>query len=109
MAIWAPTPEPIPEEESNLFVQLIQKIQGHIDALLKRPPERFTDISPEVTHRPDKIFTTILKGTPRVEERLSVDKKAQIVVAGYPIKSGEEILGAVIVEQSSHAILLLRL
>ncbi len=101
-------PEPALEEEGNPLIRFIQNIQGHIDALLKRPPEQFTDISPQVTHRPDKIFTAILKGTPRVEERLSVDGKAQIVVAGYPIKSGDEILGAVIVEQSSHAILALQ-
>ena len=96
------------EQGDGPFVLFFRNIQQHIDNLLRRPPTEFTDISPEVTHRPDKIFTTILKGTPKVEERLSLDEKAQIVVAGYPIKNGEDVMGAVIVEQSSHAILALQ-
>ncbi len=101
----AVAPESTAKEQNNWATRLIQNIQGYIDTLLKRPPIQFTDVSTEVIHRPDKIFTTILKGTPKVEERLSLDQKAQIIVAGYPIKSGQEILGAVIVEQSSHTIL----
>ncbi len=84
---------------------LMRHYQRYIDTLLNRPPVRFTDVPTTITHRPDKIFTTILKGSPRVEERPSLDNRAQIIVAGYPIKSGQDILGAVIVEQSSHAIL----
>lgn len=103
-----PTAENATEQADGSFIKLYRVVQQHIDNLLRRPPSQFTDISPEVTHRPDKIFTTILKGTPKVEERLSLDEKAQIVVAGYPIKSGEEVMGAVIVEQSSHAILALQ-
>lgn len=104
----APQIETAGEGERNWSIKLYQRIQQYVDGLLKRPPAQFTDVSPEVTHRPDKIFTTILKGTPKVEERPSLDQKAQIIVAGYPIKSGNEILGAVIVEQSSHAILALQ-
>ena len=103
-----PPTDPATEAEPNLMVTVYQFVQGHLDNLLKRPTSQFTDISPEVKSRPDKIFTTILKGTPRVEERLSLDQKAEIVVAGYPIKSGEAIMGAVIVEQSSNAILALQ-
>ena len=103
-----PPQDPAIEEDANWLVRFYQYVQGHVDALLKRPPAQFTDVSPEVTHRPDKIFTAILKGEPRVEQRLSLDEKAEIVVAGYPIRSGDEILGVVIVEQSSHAILALQ-
>ncbi len=83
-------------------------LQARIDALSKRPVEQFVDVPIDVTHRPDKIFTTILKGEARTHARPSLDQKAQIIVAGYPIKSGEEILGAVIVEQSSNAVLALQ-
>ena len=103
-----PPKDPSIEEDQNWLARAFKIVQGHIDALLKRPATQFTDISPEITHRPDKIFTAILKGEPRVEQRLSLDEKAEIVVAGYPIRSGGEILGAVIVEQSSHAILALQ-
>jgi dedicated sortase system histidine kinase len=105
----APAQDPSADEEArNLIIEIYQQVQRHLDALWKRPAEQFTDFPSETTHRPDKIFTTILKGTPRVEVRPSLDEKAQIIVAGYPIKSGEEVLGAVIVEQSSHAILALQ-
>ncbi len=111
--LWETPDRPAPETETeegevSLFVRLYRTIETHLDNLLRRPPTQFTDISPEVTHRPDKIFTTILKGTPRVEERPSLDNKAQIIVAGYPIRSDGEIQGAVIVEQSSNAILTLQ-
>ena len=70
--------------------------------------EQFVDVPIDVTHRPDKIFTAILKGESRVHTRPSLDQKAQIIVAGHPIKSGEEILGAVVVEQSGNAVLALQ-
>ena len=105
----APAQDPsTDDEEMNWIIKVYQQVQLHLDALWKRPAEQFTDFSSETTHRPDKIFTTILKGTPKVEVRPSLDEKAQIIVAGYPIKSGEDVLGAVIVEQSSHAILALQ-
>ncbi|MGR3983866.1 MAG: ATP-binding protein [Gammaproteobacteria bacterium] len=85
-----------------------RQIQRHIDALLKRPVEQFADVPTDVTHRPDKIFTTILKGESRVHARPSLDKKAQIISAGYPIRAGGEILGAVVVEQNSNVVLALQ-
>ncbi|NKB77508.1 MAG: HAMP domain-containing protein [Gammaproteobacteria bacterium] len=103
-----PTQNSQADEPVSWFSETYRAFRGHVDALLKRPPERFTDISEDITHRPDKIFTAILKGTPKVAQRPSLDNKAQIIVAGYPIKSGDEIMGAVIVEQSSHAILALQ-
>ena len=103
------TTQATPSEEDTFWLSdLFKSIKGHVDALLKRPTEEFVDIPMDTTHRPDKIFTTILKGTPKVAERPSLDNKAQIIVAGYPIKSGDEIMGAVIVEQSSHSILSLQ-
>ena len=103
-----PPADPDVEEEKSWLVRTYQGIQGHIDALLKRPPDQFSDILPEVSHRPDKIFISVLKGTPKVEERPSLDKKTEIIVAGYPIKSGEKIIGVVVVEQTSNAILALQ-
>ena len=105
------TPETVNESDqdnTNILTSMFQNILRSIDSLLSRPSTQFTDISPDITIRPDKIVSTILKGTPRVEERPSLDNKAQIIVAGYPIRSKGNILGAVIVEQSSNAILALQ-
>lgn len=85
-----------------------QRLQSRIEALPKSPVEQFVDVPTDVTHRPDQIFTTILKGEARAHARPSLDRKAQIIVAGYPIRSGDEILGAVIVEQSSNVVLALQ-
>ncbi len=82
--------------------------QRHIDSILKRPPTIFADVSTDITHRPDEIFAKILTGEPQVQARPSLDRQAEIIVAGHPIKSHEEILGAVVVEQSSHVILSLQ-
>ena len=97
-----------PEEEGTLANTLYGHIQALINSLLSRPSTRFTDYPPESPLRPDRIFTTILNGTPKAELRPSLDGKAEIVAAGYPILSGNEILGAVVVEQSIHAILALQ-
>ncbi len=88
--------------------QMYQRLQSRIAALPKRPVEQFVDVPTDVTHRPDKIFSAILKGEARAHARPSLDQKAQIIVAGYPIKSGDEILGAVVVEQSSNVVLALQ-
>ena len=104
----SPFPSQTAPEEENLDNTLYDHIQNLINNLLSRPSTRFIDYSPELTLRPDRIFTTILNGAPKAEVRSSLDGKAEIVVAGYPIRSGNEILGAVVVEQSIHAILALQ-
>lgn len=83
-------------------------LRKKIDALLKRPVKRFEDLPRTAPNRPDPIFTKVLKGIPQTGTRPSVDGKAEIVMAGYPIRSGDEILGAVVVEQSSNVILALQ-
>ena len=95
---------PIPDWPQRVY----QRLQSRIKALPKRPVEQFIDVPTDVTHRPDKIFTAILKGEARAHARPSLDDKAQIIVAGYPIRSGDEILGAVVVEQSSNVVLALQ-
>ena len=96
---------PINDAERSFFARQYLRAEAFFDRLLRRPSEQFVDVPRDISHRPDRIFTRILKGEPMVEARPSLDGKAQIIVAGYPIRSGDEILGAVIVEQSSNAIM----
>ena len=103
-----PPSQTAPGSEETSGNTLYDHIQAFINNLLSHPSPRFTDYSPEVAFRPDRIFTTILNGAPGAELRPSLDGKAEIVAAGYPIHSGNEILGAVVVEQSIHAILSLQ-
>ena len=95
----------INDQELSIFVRGFRKIESLFEDLLKRPPEKFVDVSRDITYRTEAIFTRILKGEPMVQARPSLDQKAQIIVAGYPIRSEENVLGAVIVEQSSNAIM----
>lgn len=93
------------DPERSFFARQYLRAEAFFDRLLRRPSEQFDDVPRDISHRPDRIFTRILKGEPMVQARPSLDGKAQIIVAGHPIRSGEEILGAVIVEQSSNAIM----
>ncbi len=95
----------IDQTDLSIFARSYQNIEGFFDSLLNRPADQFVDVPKDVTSRPDKIFTRILKGEPVVQARPSLDQKAQIIVAGYPIRSEDSVLGAVIVEQSSNAIM----
>lgn len=88
--------------------RIYRRLRSGIGAWPERPVEEFVDVPIDVTHRPDKIFAAVLKGEARASARPSLDQKAQIIVAGYPIKSDGEILGAVVVEQSSNAVLALQ-
>ena len=89
-----------------------QWLQVRVSLLPGEPAAQFVDVSTDVTHRPDKIFSAILKGEARAHARPSLDNKAQIIAAGYPIRArtrdADDILGAVVVEQSSNVVLALQ-
>ncbi len=97
-----------PEGDALSSATFYNRVQTLLNNLLIRPSTQFTDYPHEAAFRPDRIFTTVLNGSPQAELRSSLDGKAEIVAAGYPIRSGNEILGAVVVEQSIHAILTLQ-
>ena len=92
-------------DDLPFLASVARRASSVLDDLLRRPSDQFVDVPRDVTYRPDKIFTRILKGEPMVQARPSLDQRAQIIVAGYPIRTGDQILGAVIVEQSSNAIM----
>ncbi|MEE9446425.1 MAG: ATP-binding protein [Arenicellales bacterium] len=81
------------------------KFSKKLDSLFKRPEVDFEDLPSDTTVRRDEMLLDILNGEPRTDERRSVDKKVKIVMAGHPVRDGNTIMGAVMVEQSSHAIL----
>lgn len=101
----APAQPAIDEARLSIFARTLRRGERFFDDLLNRPSEQFVDVPKDVTYRPDAIFSSILRGEAIAEARPSLDQKAQIIVAGYPIRSQGSILGAVIVEQSSNAIL----
>lgn len=65
----------------------------------------FEDIAPDVSHRNEEIFKKTIAGKSQTDRRPSLDKKAEILMATHPVWSGDQVLGAVVVEQSSNEIL----
>lgn len=92
-------------EPKTVWAKFQEKMTTKLDAWLKRPDVVFEDLPSDITVRRDEMIVDVLKGEPRSDSRRSVDKKVRIVMAGHPIRGGSSVLGAVVVEQSSHAIL----
>lgn len=78
----------------------------HIYALiLQSPADQFTDVAEDISYRDEEIFRKALAGFPQTARRPSLDKKTEILVAAHPIWSGDEVLGTIVVEQSSNEVL----
>ena len=74
----------------------------------KSPATEFEDISTDVSHRSDEVLKDVLNGKPQAQRRPSLDKRAEILMAGYPIWLADDVMGAVVVEQSSNEVLALQ-
>ncbi len=72
------------------------------------PATEFEDISTDVSHRSDELLRDVLSGEPRTQRRPSLDKRAEILMAAYPIWLADDVTGAVVVEQSSNEVLALQ-
>ncbi len=83
-------------------------MQRFYEIVLRTPAADFEDISTEVSHRTDEIFQQVLEGAAKAGRRRSVDERAVILMAAYPIWAGDEVLGAVVAEQSSNEVLALQ-
>lgn len=87
------------------FAKAKRYLSDKIDSVLKRPNVKFEDLASNVTVRRDDMILDVLAGSAKADTRRSVDNKVNIVMAGHPIRAGNSVLGAVVVEQSSNAIL----
>ena len=65
----------------------------------------FEDIATDISHRNEEIFKRAVAGVPQTERRPSLDKKSEILMAAHPVWSGDQVLGVVVVEQSSNEVL----
>jgi dedicated sortase system histidine kinase len=75
--------------------------------LLARPSEDFDDALPEAAIAGGREVSSALAGVPASRWRNTPDGRAVILSAAHPIWSGEEVVGAVVVEETSNAILTL--
>jgi len=70
--------------------------------ILKPPTGNFSDLPDDTRERDEEMLYQVLEGMPATDRRESVDKQAKLLMAAHPIWSGDEIMGAVIVEQSGN-------
>jgi dedicated sortase system histidine kinase len=76
--------------------------------LLKRPREDFDDALPEAVLSGGKEVYSALSGVPSSRWRQTADRRAVILSAAHPIWNGDEVVGAVVVEETTNAVLSLR-
>ncbi len=96
------------DESVGMLKKISNSYNALFDKLLNMPSPDFQDIELDTTHRSDVIIDEALKGNPHSRRRLSVDNRAEILAAAHPIWSGSNVIGAVIVEQSSAEVLKLQ-
>ena len=68
---------------------------------LERPTEDFDDALPEAEIQ-SGVAASALQGVPARRTRASVDGRAQILSAAYPIWSGEQVIAAVVAEETTN-------
>jgi dedicated sortase system histidine kinase len=76
--------------------------------LLERPREDFDDALPEEVLSGGREIYSALSGVPASRWRQTTDHRAVILSAAHPIWSGDEVVGAVVVEETTNAVLSLR-
>lgn len=76
--------------------------------LLKQPSDTFTDETANAALLQGKDLDRALTGVVGVGRRATADGKAVIVSAAAPIWVGDEVLGAVVVEETTHAVVTLK-
>ncbi len=100
--------DPADRDSGGWFDRLVASLERVWQVILQTPAADFEDISTEVSHRNEEVFAQVLEGAAKADRRASADGRAKILMAAYPIWAGDEVLGAVVVEQSSNEVLALQ-
>jgi len=87
-----------PQEEADWAVRLVHPIAA---PFLERPSEDFDDSLPESEIAAGGV--SALEGVPVRRLRQSVDGRATIVSASHPVWSGEQVVAAVVAEETTNA------
>lgn len=79
-----------------------------LSRIVSRPDEDFDEALDEDVLGTGREITRALLGAPATRLRNSADGRAVIVSAAHPIWSRDDVLGAVVVEETTHSILAVR-
>jgi dedicated sortase system histidine kinase len=88
-----------PEEELDWPTRLIHPLAA---LFIERPSDDFDDALPEAEFSSPALVSA-LEGVPARRTRPSIDGRAQIVAATSPIWSGEQVIAAVVAEETTNA------
>jgi two-component system, OmpR family, sensor histidine kinase ChvG len=77
--------------------------QSLIGWLIPRPTEDFTEGQPEDVLATGSDVAAAMQGTPATRARHTRDGKAVVMSAAHPIWSGDEVVGAVVTEETTNS------
>ncbi len=72
--------------------------------LIQRPTEDFAEVQPENLLGSGSDIAAALQGTPATRTRRTLDERAVVMSAAHPIWSGDEVVGAVVAEETTNPI-----
>ncbi len=102
----APAPEPDPTGLARVWRSIERAVLRPIYLrVLQQPAENFGDDRTEEALGQSREVTGALAGLLTIDRRPTPDGRAQIVAAAQPVWVGDQVRGAVIVEESTNAVL----
>ena len=97
--------QPVPPEHVSPLRELWRRAIGW---LIQRPTEDFAEALPDDVLATGRDINSALQGTPGTRMRRTPDGRAVVLSAAYPIWNGDEVAGAVVVEETTNPIVSLR-
>jgi two-component system sensor histidine kinase ChvG len=94
-----------PPDDSDALEALWRRAVGW---LIQRPTEDFAEALPDDVLATGRDITAALQGTPGTRMRRTPDGRAVVLSAAYPIWNGDDVAGAVVVEETTNPIVSLR-
>lgn len=95
------------DANASLLTMLSRVLRPLTRRLLQPPSEDFDDATPDAAIAGGREVSSALSGVPDWRWRNTPDGRAVILSAAHPIWSGEEVVGAVVVEETGNGILTL--
>ncbi|MGH8686310.1 MAG: ATP-binding protein [Burkholderiales bacterium] len=96
---------PQAEPEPGFWPALWRRAVGW---LIERPSEDFAEAVPDDVLATGRDITSALQGTPGTRMRRTPDGRAIVMSAASPVWDGDEVVGAVVVEETTNPIAALR-
>jgi dedicated sortase system histidine kinase len=88
------------EEAPDLLTRLVHPVAALV---LERPSEDFDDSLPESEIASGPVAASALQGVPARRWRQSPDSRAVILSASHPVWAGDEVIAAVVAEETTNA------